>query len=306
MKDSIRSLISLSSAERKGVTVLIVIILIILGVQAYRAFHLPGEETLVDSALIREMAEFEKHLIQKADYKDSVAEYTVYSETAFEPEPFELFRFDPNTVSAADLKRLGLNRKLIRTLINYRMHGGKFRKPEDMNRIYGMNSAIYSRLSPYIIIPVSDERQMPIKNKMPIENKIVAITPKDINLADSADLIALNGIGQVLSRRIIKFRNALGGFYDTRQLAEVYGISDSALAEVYRFFYADTAQIRKINLNTASEGEMARHPYIGKFAARSIIRYRSSVQQIISADEMKTNGLLTSEQFKKVEKYLRI
>ncbi len=71
-----------------------------------------------------------------------------------EKEPvYELFEFDPNTVSREDLKRLGLSAKAINIMMNYRKKGGTFRKREDLSKIYGITEDDFERLFPYIKIP---------------------------------------------------------------------------------------------------------------------------------------------------------
>jgi competence ComEA-like helix-hairpin-helix protein len=46
----------------------------------------------------------------------------------------------------------------------------------------------------------------------------------DINTADSAAWVALNGIGPGFAKRIMTYREKLGGFYQVDQLKEVYGL----------------------------------------------------------------------------------
>ena len=46
----------------------------------------------------------------------------------------------------------------------------------------------------------------------------------DINTADSTAWVALNGIGPGFAKRIITYREKLGGFYQVDQLKEVYGL----------------------------------------------------------------------------------
>jgi DNA uptake protein ComE-like DNA-binding protein len=135
---------------------------------------------------------------------------------------------------------------------------------------------------------------------------VAMIAPIPINLADSADFEKLPGIGPVLAKRIVRYRALLGGFYDTGQLKEVYGISDSVYFIIKGRLLTDTLGIVKLNLNEASENDLARHPYIGKFAARGIIRYRSRVRTIRSIDELYKNGLIPAENIEKLEKYLFI
>jgi len=135
---------------------------------------------------------------------------------------------------------------------------------------------------------------------------VAMYVPIPINSADSADFERLPCIGPVLARRIVRYRNLLGGFYDAGQIKEVYGISDSVYFIIRNRLLADTLGIKKLNLNEASESDLSRHPYIGRFVARGIIRYRSSVHTIRSLDELVKNGLIPAENIEKLEKYLFI
>jgi DNA uptake protein ComE-like DNA-binding protein len=67
----------------------------------------------------------------------------------------ELFSFDPNTLSMAGWQKLGLNERIARIINNYRSKGGKFYKPEDLKKIWGMPEGFYERVKTYITISVS-------------------------------------------------------------------------------------------------------------------------------------------------------
>src|SRR5690606_25983918 len=60
----------------------------------------------------------------------------------------ELFPFDPNELDSAGWRRLGLREKTVKTILNYRSKGGRFRKPEDLSRVYGLIQEDYERLRP--------------------------------------------------------------------------------------------------------------------------------------------------------------
>jgi DNA uptake protein ComE-like DNA-binding protein len=108
----------------------------------------------------------------------------------------------------------------------------------------------------------------------------------------------------VLAARIIKYRNLLGGFYEVRQLREVYGISDSLFVVIRDKVYADTGRIRKMDLNKSSEWELSRHPYVGKYTARGIMAYRRQADTIEDINELKINGLITQEILEKLKNYV--
>lgn len=48
----------------------------------------------------------------------------------------------------------------------------------------------------------------------------------DLNLADAQELASLPGIGEVLSGRIVAYRQEHGAFTDPAQLLEIKGITD--------------------------------------------------------------------------------
>jgi len=96
----------------------------------------------------------------------------------------------------------------------------------------------------------------------------------DLNRVDSAALEALPRIGGALAGRIVRYREALGGFVSTDQLREVWGIyPDQIDALLPRFRVAPDAQIR-LCADTASWDALRRHPYIRAEGARAIERYR--------------------------------
>ncbi len=76
---------------------------------------------------------------------DSYAEYQGHRKT-------ELFYFDPNTADSIQFARLGILPRQIHNIYKYRAKGGRFRKPSDFSRIYGLSKEKYEELEPYIKI----------------------------------------------------------------------------------------------------------------------------------------------------------
>ena len=102
------------------------------------------------------------------------------------------------------------------------------------------------------------------------------VQPKllELNDADSVALIALYGIGPVYAKRIIKYRNLLGGFFCKEQLYEVYGMDSSRYTGFQRMIYVDSLKIKKVNMGVVGFKELLRHPYIDYELVKSFIRYR--------------------------------
>jgi len=96
----------------------------------------------------------------------------------------------------------------------------------------------------------------------------------ELNSADSTDLLSLYGIGKVFSRRIIKYRSLLGGYYAPEQLLEVYGMDSLRYMGFCNRISVDTNLITKINLTTVGFRELLRHPYVKYEMVKSYVNYR--------------------------------
>ena len=65
----------------------------------------------------------------------------------------ELFVFDPNVISAEEAMQLGFSKKLTATLLNFRKKGGRFFKPDDLKKLYGLSPTLFQTVASYILIP---------------------------------------------------------------------------------------------------------------------------------------------------------
>jgi DNA uptake protein ComE-like DNA-binding protein len=122
--------------------------------------------------------------------------------------------------------------------------------------------------------------------------------------ADSAALEKMPGIGPVLSARIIKYRDKLGGFYDVDQLREVYGLSDSVFTIIAPLLQLNGNDIKKIDINYASEEELRKHPYIQWKLARHIIKFREAHGSFQETKNLEDIWAIDREKLKKLSPYL--
>ncbi len=116
----------------------------------------------------------------------------------------------------------------------------------------------------------------------------------DLNRSDSVDLLPLPGIGPVFAGRIVKYRNLLGGFAEVDQLAEVYGLPQETIDGVRDRLFIDTSAIRKIRLDSATFGELLRHPYLDYDEVRSLVQFMEFKGQVKSINELLENNILDS------------
>jgi len=223
-----------------------------------------------------------------------------------------LFFFDPNTISSTQWEELGIKAKTIHIIEHYISRGGRFNKPEDLKRIYGMNETDYQLLLPFVEIKKSSykskndtERSFTQKeqNLFYHESGVIKI---EINTADSSSLMALPGIGIKLASRILRFREKLGGFYGVDQVAETYGLPDSVYRKIRPFLYLNQDSVKQININTADIPLLAQHPYIRWDIARVIVQYREAHGAYKSVEELGQIAILKGEKLQKMAPYLKI
>ncbi|HHJ09946.1 MAG TPA: hypothetical protein ENK25_03540 [Bacteroidetes bacterium] len=222
---------------------------------------------------------------------------------------------DPNKMTKTDWQQLDLSRHLIRTIIHYREAGGKFRKKEDLKKIYGMSDSCYNRIAGFLEVPLlwnhtedtvtSSERRKINR----VSQDIYFAYPQqklEINQADSVDFSRLHGISPKMALRIIRYRTLLGGYVKKNQLLEVYGLNEKTFLNIKDHIEIDTSLIRKINVNRCMEKTLAGHPYLSPYEAKAIVFYRSQYKYIDSLDVLLKNNVIPVETFRKIRPYLQV
>jgi competence protein ComEA len=126
----------------------------------------------------------------------------------------------------------------------------------------------------------------------------------DINAADTNDLIDLPWIGPTLARRIVAYRDRLGGFYDVNQLLEVYGIRDTTFEKFSGLLKCDRRVLRKIDLNTTTVEELRSHPYFRARLASAIVNYRNARGAFDSLGELRSIHLVDDSVMKRIGHYV--
>lgn len=217
--------------------------------------------------------------------------------TTFQKQPSELFPFDPNTASDKEFLLLGLTERQIQTIRKYQSKGGSFRRRADFLKIYGISESQKTVLADYIAIEEKENIQHEKKTEV-IEIQI------EINTADSIELMKLPGIGDKLSKRIVKYRDLLGGYYSLEQLKEVYGLTEQVILQIQGNVWIDLSRIRKVNLNFADWYELAKHPYIRNNLAKKIVKFRTKHGSIHEPEVLRDSMILNTEEYTRLKPYL--
>ncbi len=302
---------SFTKKERKGIIYAIVVIIIITFLPFFFKFFIK-EEPIDSTEFAKEIAVLEANSAKSKNISKSKEEYdddytSPYTKEA--PVREDLFNFDPNTASENEWLRLGIRKRTAQTIQKYLSKGGKFYKPEDIRKIYGLSETDARRLIPYVVIPSAKKDFVSVQNKFPETpnySKKFSFPLVDINIADTSAFIALPGIGSKLSKRIILFREKLGGFYSVDQIGETYNLPDSTFEKIKKFFVLNSKAIKKININLATAEELRAHPYISYSIANAMVQYRQQHGNFKELNDIRKIMPISDEFYNKISPYLSV
>ena len=231
---------------------------------------------------------------------------------ASKPVEIKPVAFDPNSASEPELMRVGIPAFIARRIGKFRSKGGRFRRKEDLQKIYDFPPELYVRLEKYIVIseqkPEFDTGQSssarPYSGASVRQEVKNSIQPFDINQCDTTALIRLKGIGSKLAQRILKFRDGLGGFHSADQFHEVYGLDSLALSELKRYAKV-LSGVKKININAATAEELGRHTYLrNRKQMQVLVNYRVQHGLFHSVEELRNVKALDEATIHKIGPYL--
>jgi competence ComEA-like helix-hairpin-helix protein len=125
----------------------------------------------------------------------------------------------------------------------------------------------------------------------------------DINTADSTAWVALNGIGPGFAKRIITYREKLGGFYQVDQLKEVYGLDSVWVKENKALFKVGAGVYRFLKINQV-EWKDFRHPYLPYGQSKVILAYRKQHGSVKDYEALLQIQLLDQVAWRRLKPYL--
>lgn len=228
-----------------------------------------------------------------------------------EEKKAERFAFDPNTADSTQLLRLGLRPFIVRNIYKYRAKGGRFRKPEDFARMYGLGKEEYKSLEPYIKIssdyqPASSlisetEKSSTPKDSLRYPVKLSVGEHIALNTADTTTLKRVPGIGSGYARAIVNYRNRLGGYVDVNQLLDIKGIPSEAL----QYIVLGNSDVKKLDVNHLSLNQLKQHPYLNFYQARALVESRRLHGPLRSAADLRLISDFTEADIKRLIPYLQ-
>lgn len=184
----------------------------------------------------------------------------------------ELFEFDPNTISANDMQRLGFSAKQVEAFMSDRKKGKKFFVADDFKKVFFVTDRKFAELKPYISIDMAHAT----------ESGLVI----DLNTCSANDLIN-KGMSAEEAQKTLEFREKVGYFFAPWQLSDCI---DKGRAKFLKskFYTCASVELRTIDVNNAGADILMRHPYISQMNAQCIMEARAekAIQSMAELQEI--------------------
>lgn len=212
-----------------------------------------------------------------------------------ENKRLKIFPFNPNYITDYKGAQLGMSLVEIDKLLAFRKTGKFINSRKEFQKVTTISDALLNSISPYFKFPdwvVERNQNMQLSTsrdtRLFAKKSKYILTSTDINLAVKEDLKTINGIGEKLSERIIKYRSKLQGFSTLNQLYEVWGLDTEVVGKLLLVFKViNLPNIKKINVNTVSFRELLKNPYLDYELCKKIFEYKDEVAELQDISELK-------------------
>lgn len=283
-----RSHFVFNKSERNGIFILVLIILILQAV--YLFVDLSPEDELSPERQ-EEVARFQALV-------DSIKRVAAANDT------LKIYPFNPNFITDHKGYMLGLSVEEIDRLHAYRAKDQWVNSAREFQEITGVSDSLLEHLAPYFKFPVFSNT----RKSTPKENDRFANLPiQDLNEATPDALMQVNGVGEVLSKRIVKYRESIGGFRDEVQLNDVYGLTPEVVQRILVSFRLLTKpEGGKQDLNNISVVALSEIPGFTYELAREVVEYREQKNGFTSFEDLNNIKEFPVEKLKRIQLYLTI
>lgn len=216
--------------------------------------------------------------------------------------------FDPNTADSSTLVHLGFKPWQAKNMVKYRAAGGKYRKPEDLKKLYGMTDSMFQALTPYIYIAREEVDSVAVdslrKDSLPRWEEENKDTILNLRTADTVELKMIHGIGSYRARQIVRYREQLGGFVSVEQVLEAKGMENVDADSLLAHFWIDSVKIEAMNVNSVGVQRLSRHPYLRFEQAQAIYELRRKKIRLDSIQQLQQIECISAETLEKIAPYL--
>jgi DNA uptake protein ComE-like DNA-binding protein len=289
--NKIKSHLLFNARQRKGILFFLLMIIAIQMAYFLIDFTIPKENAILEK---------EVFLQQKIDSLKAKSDEKFVA--------YKLTTFNTNYITDFKGYQLGMSTQEIDRLLAFRKTGKFVNSAEEFQQLTKISDSLHQKISPLFKFPdwVSKSAISTSKNKNSNQSATNnPIVKQDINKATEADFIKINGIGEVLSKRIIQYRTKIGGFSLDNQLNEVWNL-DPLIAEkvLAQFTVIEQPSIKKININTATFKEVLSIVYIDYELCKKIFNYKREIAEYQTIEQLKKIEGFPMEKYERIILYL--
>ncbi len=299
---------SLNKSERMGILILGILVIALLVVNVLMTIWVKSPQPASGEAAFRtEIADFFQ---TQTEIGDSIRIQELQNSGRLDMEialqKIKPKPFDPNKLPEELWLEMGFSAKQVAAIKKYEAKGGKFYQKEDVKKLYCISDAEYQLIEPYIEIKSPYKTKPARKKAPPKEIGKPALTNTDINTADAQEIETNLQLSSWLAKRVVKYRELLGGYHHPGQLLEVYGMKSSYYENIRNHVVVDTTRTTKIDINQVDFKELLRHPYFEYETTKTIINARKKAGGFGSLDDLRQHCVLSDSVFQKISPYIQV
>lgn len=220
----------------------------------------------------------------------------------------KIYPFNPNFITDYKAYTLGMKPEEFDRLQKFRDQDRWINSVADFQKVTQVSDSLLNEISPYFKFPDWVVEANTKQKSKPSSTKVISSKiKKDLNSATEENLMEIRGIGEVLSKRIIRYRSQIGGFIDDIQLKDIYGLNyETRLLLLEEYSVQNPVDFEKIDLNKAEVLDLIENPYIDYELARKIINYRITREGIRTFDELAEIQGFPFDKTDRLQLYLKI
>jgi competence ComEA-like helix-hairpin-helix protein len=301
-------------AERRGTVILVFICSIALTFQ-----------TLLPYLFTKSKTDFSAFTAQIDQFYETEKNKILDDKHLLEEE--DLFAFNPNTASEEELLDLGLPSRVVQTILKYRAKGGSFRRAEDLKKIYGLSTADYERIVPYITLGQTALASVSNRNSNMFEARLFSFNPNSVS---EEELMSL-GLSKKVANNIINYRAKGGRFKTPADFKKIYGLREEDYARLEAYLNFESNEVVKLSdteipiimlpeevtpqkegksklivldINKATQEEWGQLKGIGSGRSAAIVKFRTALGGFTSVEQVKETYNLPDSIFQQIKSSL--
>lgn len=278
---NIKDYFAFTRGEKRGAVVLLLLITVLIAAQFFTDIF--NTKTQTDFSEFEDaINQFEKELKENKNSQQNLS--------------FQLFEFNPNTISDYQWKQLGFKDWQIKTINNYKAKGGNWKTKNDVAKIYGVDSSHFEALKPYILLP--DNIEYNTSKKSEKENLTITLFEFNPNTITKTEWKKL-GFKDWQIKTIFNYKTKGGNWKTKADVAKIYGLSEEHYQKLEPYILLPTKKEntnkspkkdfnKKVDINTADAKELTnlKGIYSEKYAA-IIIKHRDKLGGFTSKEQLK-------------------